>query len=73
MSGVPYGKGDCDPNAQWSRSLQSIGGVVQPVITPPTGVTVTTPSLAIGANSGMPGRVPAFSVNTIKSGVFSGS
>ena len=39
---------------------------MQPVITPPTGVTVTTPSLAIGANSGMPGRVPAFSVNTIK-------
>ena len=60
MSGVPYGsKKDCDPNAQWSRAIVSIGGVPQAVVTPPTGVSVNAPSLSIGTT-------PALTVGTIK-------
>jgi len=60
MSGVPYGsKKDCDPNAQWSRAIVSIGGVPQAVVTPPAGVSVNTPSLSIGTT-------PTLTVGTIK-------
>ena len=60
MSGVPYGsKKDCDPNAQWSRAIVSIGGVPQAVVTPPAGVSVNAPSLSIGTT-------PALTVGTIK-------
>ena len=56
MSGLPYSS---NVSPRWSLTNLVIGGVTQPVVTPPAGVSVNAPSLSVGTT-------PAITVSTIK-------
>ena len=56
MSGVPYSS---NVSPRWGFTNLIVGGVSQPVVTPPPGVSVNAPTLSVGTN-------PALTVNTIK-------